>query len=176
MDKLGMSWAAIWLTVVTASGVYVTMVVLSRMFGQRQFSRFTTYDLPFVFAFGTLVGRAILIQVSLLGAVVSLITMFALHGASGWLHHNAGFIHRITENRPILLVADGQVIEENLRSAKTTALELCEQLRLSGIGSFGEVQAMVIERTGDVSVVRRGHHTDEDVFADVRGAERLRPS
>lgn len=106
-SELGSTWAQLWLTVVSAVGVYLTMMVLSRLFGQRQFASSTTYDLAFTFAMGSLIGRTVLVRVSLLNAVVALCTMFILHAGATWLHHRFGIAHELMQNRPVLLVDRG---------------------------------------------------------------------
>ncbi len=173
MSQFGMPWSDVWVTVVTAAGVYVLVVALSRLFGQRQFSRLTAYDLPFVFALGSLVGRVILIRTTLAGAAVGIGTMFVLHAGSAWLHHRVPFVHRMTENRPILLVSGGELLPENVRRAGTSELEIHEKLRLAGVGSMAEVEAAIIERTGDISIVRVGQPLDVTMFGDVWGSEQL---
>ena len=106
-SALGLSWTEAGLVVLTATGIYLAVVVLSRVFGQRQFAQSSTYDLAFVFALGSLIGRVILVRTSLLAAVVGLVTMFLLHSATGWLHHHNATVHRLMQNRPVLLVAHG---------------------------------------------------------------------
>ena len=173
MSQFGMPWSDVWVTVVTAVCVYVLVVALSRVFGQRQFSRLTAYDLPFVFALGSLVGRVILVRTTLAGAVVGIATMFVLHAGSAWLHHHVPFVHRMTENRPVLLVSGGEILHDNVRLAGTSELEIHEKLRLAGVGSVDDVEAAIIERTGDISIVRAGQHLDPAMFDDVFGGDLL---
>ncbi len=173
MDELGASWTDLGLTALTATAVYVAMLVLSRLFGQRQFSRLTTYDLPFLLTVGALVGRVVLVRTSIVGAVAGMTMLFVLHAATGWLHHHVGLVHRAIQNRPILLVAGGQVLDEGLRRARVSVLELHENLRRAGLGRFEDVEAAIMERTGDISILSRGQVADPQVFTDVRGAEHL---
>ncbi len=145
MSSLGVSWTDLWLTLLTAIGIYATMLLLSRLYGPRHFSRFTTYDLVLVFAMGSLIGRVILVRTSLGDAVVGLVAMFTLHAAVGWLHHNVAAFHRFSQNRPVLLLAHGVVLEENLRRAHTSRFELYQQLREHGVASLDGVSAVILE-------------------------------
>lgn len=173
-DALGIRWTEAWLVVVTAIGIYVTVVAFSRIFGQRQFSTSSTYDLAFIFALGSLIGRVILVRVSLAAAVLGLLTMFVLHAGTGWLHHNVPVIHRIMQNRPVLLLLDGEVLDDQLAAAHTSHLELYEAIRLNGFGSRSLVRAAVLERNGEISVVAGDDDLDLELFAEVGGRERLR--
>ncbi|MDP8968966.1 MAG: DUF421 domain-containing protein [Actinomycetota bacterium] len=173
LSELGLSWAEVWLTVVTAAGIYATVILLSRMFGQRQFATSSTYDLAFIFAMGSLVGRVILVRTSLLAAVLGLFTMFCLHAAARWLHQNVGVMHMAIQNRPILVVADGDVLEDNRRRAHLSHFELYQQLRLHGLGSLEKVRAVILERNGDLSIITADQRIDAEVFREVVGNDRL---
>ena len=52
LRKLGMTWEEAALTVITAIGVYVAIIVFSRLFGQRQFANVSTYDMAFTSRWG----------------------------------------------------------------------------------------------------------------------------
>lgn len=173
MDALGLTWAEAGLVVITATGTYSAMLLLSRIFGQRQFTSATTYDLAFIFAIGSLVGRVILVRTSLGAAVLGLVVMFSLHAATGWLHHHVPTFHRLTQNRPILLALRGEILEDAVRDAHTSRLEVYEAIRLQGLASLEDTFAVVLERSGQVSVIHRGSAVQEEFWREVAGAERL---
>lgn len=167
LSELGMTWSQLGLTIVSAVGVYTAMIVLSRIFGQRQFSASSSYDLAFNFAMGSLIGRTVLVRVSLLNAVIALCTMFVLHAGVTWLHHNVSAVHDVIQNRPVRLVADGVVLPEALRMTGTSRVEVYQAVRLHGHGSLDDVAAVVLERSGEVSVVGSAQRLDDDVFGEV---------
>lgn len=172
-SELSLTWPEAGLVVLTAVVVYLVVVVLSRVFGQRQFAQSSTYDLAFVFALGSLVGRVILVRTSLLAAVLGLVTMFLLHFATRWLHHRSATVHRLMENRPVLLAAHGEVLEEGLRLAHTSRVELYRQLRLSGRASLDGVAAVILEPNGQTSVIGARERLDPQLLGEVIGVERL---
>lgn len=55
--------------------------------------------------------------------------------------------------RPVLLVADGRVLDDGIRRSETSRAELDQALRLRGIGSVERVRAAVMERNGSISVI-----------------------
>jgi uncharacterized membrane protein YcaP (DUF421 family) len=173
--RLGLSWSEAWLTALSATGIYTAVVVLSRVTGARQFAASSSYDLAFVFALGSVVGRVVLVRTTLLAGIVGLCTLFGLHAAFGWLHHHSRVVHRLMQNRPILLVADGRVLRDNLRRAHVSLVELHQELRLDGKGSLQGVRAVVLERNGSFSVLLDGEVVTDEIFDGVVGAETLRP-
>lgn len=80
----------------------------------------------------------------------------------------------LVDNRPILLMAGSEVLEPNLRHAPVGLEELWAQLRMAGVHRREQVQAVVMETTGDTSVLRAGQPLDAELMRDVRGAEALR--
>lgn len=172
-EALTLSWEEAWLTAVVATSVYMLAILLTRLFGQRQLLRASAYDLAFVFAVGTLMGRVILVRTSLAGAALGLVMMFSLHAVTGWLHHHSALAHRLSQNRPILLVAKGKVVDQGLRTAKVSGSELLQQLRLHGHGSLSGIQSAILERNGQISVIGSGAPLDQSFFSEVRGADRL---
>lgn len=166
-SQLGITWSQLWLTIVSAIGVYAAILALSRLFGQRQFASSTSYDLAFMFAMGSLIGRTLLVRVSLLNAIVALCTMFALHAATGWLHHHVPVMHDLIQNRPVMVVNDGRILDDALRRTGTSRTEIYQAVRLEGVGSLDEVVAVVLERNGRFSVLKRSERLDADMFAEV---------
>lgn len=173
MSELGITWGDAALVVVTATGVYVGMIVLSRWFGQRKFTTASSYDFPFVFAIGSIVGRAVLVKTTLSAALLGLTVMFVLHAVTAWLHHHVGVLHRLSQNRPILLAAHGELLADGLARAHTSALEVYEAVRLAGLGSLDGVAAVVLERNGDFSVIPSGESIEPALWDEVRGNEWL---
>lgn len=171
--ELGISWVEAGLTVVTATVIYLATIAFSRLWGQRQFATSSTYDLAFIFAIGSVIGRVLLVRTSLTNALLALAVMFALHSVVGWLHHHVEWVHRLIQNQPVLLLAHGEPIPENLRRADTSAHEVDEAIRLAGFGSTQEVVAVILERNGEFSVIGQDRQVDDSVFEEVLGADRL---
>ena len=104
---------------------------------------------------------------SLLNAVIALCTMFLLHAGVTWLHHNVRVVHDAVQNRPVLLVADGLVLDDALRRTGTSRTEVFQAVRLHGMASLDEVGALVLERSGEFSVVGRSTQRSPEVFSEV---------
>lgn len=171
--QLGMTWSQLSLTIATAVGVYAAILALSRIFGQRQFASLSTYDLAFNFALGSLIGRTVLVRVSLLNAVVALCTMFVLHTVTGWLHHRSRLLHNVIQNQPVLLVANGRLLDHALHRTGTSRVEVFQAARLQGLGSLDDVAAVILERNGEFSFVNRSQRLDADLFGEVAGNHTL---
>jgi uncharacterized membrane protein YcaP (DUF421 family) len=74
----------------------------------------------------------------------------------------------LLESGPILIMRDGQLLPDALRRAKLSEDDLRTALRRASIGSYADVGAAVVERTGTISVLRQGEAT-ADVLTGVDG-------
>lgn len=170
--ELGVTWPEVGLGVVSGLGIYVAVVVLTRLFGQRTLATMSSFDFPVVVATGAIIGRIALARTSLLGGVVALLTLFAAQLVVSGLrkHIPAGII----DNRPIALVVDGGIQLDLLSKALIDEDDVNEKLRLAGAHRLDEVRLLVLERSGELSMVRGDEGVDLRLLQHVVGAERMR--
>jgi uncharacterized membrane protein YcaP (DUF421 family) len=168
---LGLNWPQAASVVVSTIGIYVTFVVLLRLVGQRALANLSSFDLAAAIALGAVMGRAILgYTPTLLAGVIGLLTLFAVQGVFGFARRYPRVDAAMT-NLPLLLMADGQLLEANLRKAHIVEDELKGKLRMAGVTGYEDVALAILERTGEVSVLQRGETVSDELLADVRGRE-----
>lgn len=156
--------------VIGTAGMYVGMVVLIRVLGQRVLSGMSSFDAAAVIAFGSVIGRAALGESPVLaGGLLSLATLLAAQALLAQIRRRGG-IHRSVSTPPVLLMAGSQVIEEHMRRCHVLPGELQSRLRLAGVRHHGEVAAVTFEPTGTISVLRRGEGVDPLLLSGVVGA------
>lgn len=152
-SALGTSGGALLVVVVSAIGVYLALVVFSRLAGLRSFSEMTNFDLAATVAFGSLVATtAVSTTVSLLQGVVGLVALFGIQAGLARLRRMR-LVARAVDNQPLLLMRDGVVLTANLQKAQMTQNDLRSKLRLAGVTRFEQVGAVVLETTGETSVL-----------------------
>lgn len=145
--------------VLSAVGIYAAFFVLIRTAGQRALASWSTMDKAIVIAFGSVLGRVVLGNTpTLLAGVVGLATMFALFRLEAVLRRTKRGTY--LSNKPILLMAGETIVKEGLKSARIEEDEVYLKLRQAGIRNLSEVALVILEPTGDVSVLRRGELID----------------
>jgi uncharacterized membrane protein YcaP (DUF421 family) len=65
------------------------------------------------------------------------------------------------------------ILRGNLNRARMTVEELNGKLREANVLNYGQVRAVVLETTGDVSVLHGDGDLDPDLLRDVRGVDRI---
>jgi uncharacterized membrane protein YcaP (DUF421 family) len=136
--------------------VFVLILVVTRAVGRRELSSMEPIDLILLVVIGDLVQSGVTqSDYSLTGTTIVIITMALLVVGTAWVGFRFQRLRPILEGEPIILVADGRVLEKNLRRQRMTLEELGAEARLSQIGSLEDVRYAVLESNGKVSFLTR---------------------
>lgn len=157
--------------ILTASAVGWTLL-LARLIGLRVFSKATAFDFAATIATGSLIAQAgtrsafseYLQAMAALGAIF--LVQYVL--AKGRLLSDR--FQRAIDNEPRLLMRNGRFLEDAMRDARITRATLLGKIRQSPASSVADVRALVLETTGDISVLT-GDHADPRLLEGVRGAQ-----
>ena len=139
------------------AGAIVWTLVLARLVGLRAFSKATTFDFAATIATGSLVAQAGTRSswseyAQAMGAIGAIFLLqFAL---SKGRRLSARFAEAI-DNKPLLLMHQGEFIEPAMQEARVTRATLMEKIRGSGAASVDDVAAMILETTGDITLINK---------------------
>jgi uncharacterized membrane protein YcaP (DUF421 family) len=136
--------------------VFFLILVVTRAVGRRELSSMEPIDLILLVVIGDLVQSGVTqSDYSLTGTTIVIVTMAVLIVSTAWLGFRFRRLRPILEGEPIILVADGRVLERNLRRQRMTVEELGAEARLAQIGSLDDVRYAVLESNGRVSFFTR---------------------
>ena len=171
--QLGIEPHRIIVVVVATVGIYLAFMILVKLFGSRVLTSMSASDAVIIIMFGAVSGRVIVGNPPTLAAgVVGLATLMALEAAFGTVRRYVGW-SRFIDRRPVLLMYKGRKHVENMQFAHISNSDIISAIRKAGLGRFQDVQAMVLEPTGQISIVKSGQPLDNTILADARGAVEL---
>ena len=147
------------------------VILLVRLVGLRSFSKMTSVDFVMTVATGSLLAGAAqaTTAAALAQALAAMAGLFALQCAIARLRRDAPALGAVLENEPLLLMRDGAFLDAALSRARVTRADLRAKLREANAGDLSQVRAVVLETTGDISVLH-GTAVDEGVLDGVREA------
>lgn len=115
------------------------------------------FDFAVTVAIGSVVASTVLSKdPSLVQAVFALIVLFAIQMSLAWARKRSASIEELISNAPRLIMANGQMIPDQMRRAKVTEKDLYAKLREANVLNFSQIEAVIAETTGDISVLHRG--------------------
>lgn len=136
--------------------VIVAVVIgLTRLNGLRSFSKQSSFDFPITVATGSVMATTIAGEgTPVLVGVLAIAGLFAFQALIAALRLVADPFQSAIDNRPLLLMEDGRIDDENLREARMTREDLIARLRMANVRDPADVRAVVFETTADVSVIQ----------------------
>lgn len=169
---LSASWETIGLVVASTVGAYLALVMFSRVAGLRSFAQMTNFDMAATVAFGSMVATtAVSTTVSLLQGAIGLVVLFVTQALIAQVRTRRLGMDGV-DSRPRLLMSGTQILSDSLSRAQMTRDDLRAKLRLAGVTRYEQVAAVVLESTGEVSVLKvkpDGPHIDPDLLSRVEG-------
>lgn len=170
-NDFGLTWTDAGRVVLSAIGLYALVLILIRIMGQRTMANLSSFDLAAVVALGAVIGRAILgYTPTLVAGALGLVTLLVLQALTGQLRRFPQGLAAVN-NCAYLLMAGNEIIASNLRRTHVSENEITARLRLAGIRSRTEVACVILEATGEISVLRSGVPIQPEFLENVKGAE-----
>ena len=141
--------------IISAVGIYLMVILFTRIAGKRSFSKMSSFDFAMTVAVGSVIATTILSpSVNLIDGIVGLASIYCLQ-ISIAIMRRIDFIKQIVDNSPLLLMDGPNILQENLRKARVSESDLRCKLREANVSSLKEVLAVVFETTGDISVIHK---------------------
>jgi uncharacterized membrane protein YcaP (DUF421 family) len=158
----------LWLIVKNALIVFAVVILYTRLFGLRSFSKMTNFDFAVTIGIGSVVASGILnTDRSILYSLLALFLLYGLKALTAWIQTHWKAFENLTANEPVLLMRDGIIDEEEMKRQKVNKDELIAKLREANVLKMSDVRAVVLETTGDVSVLH-GDELEEDLLYGVK--------
>jgi uncharacterized membrane protein YcaP (DUF421 family) len=146
------------------------VVVLTRIFGLRSFSKMSGFDFAVTVAIGSVMAATSMSPgTPFWHGALTLVILFVAQTAVAQARSRLGGVVKVTDNAPLLIMRDGEILHDNLRGAGMTVGDLIGKLREANALEFSQVRAVVFEPTGDVSVLH-GPTFDDRLLDGVRHA------
>lgn len=135
--------------------VYGALLLIVRLGHRRFIGRSTAFDMVLAIVLGSVASRAVSGTAPFVPTLVASAVLVAVH----WLVATAAFhSHRfgvVVKGRPRDLVREGELVEANMRRSSITRHDLEEALREHGVADVAQVASARLERSGNISVVRK---------------------
>lgn len=149
----------------------IWVIGLVRLVGLRSFSKMTSFDFVITVASGSLLAGAA--QASSWStfwqAILALAAIFAVQWLIARIRKESDTFEHAIQNEPVLLMRDGLIDDEALQRTRVARSDLIAKLREANVLRLADVRAVVLETTGDISVLH-GEKLEDDLLEGVRNA------
>lgn len=141
--------------VLSVLGIFSVIIIITRIFGLRTFTKITSFDFASTIAVGSVLAFIILTKDSsfLIGGI-ALTAIFGLQALFFFLIRNVEPITNLFASKPQIILLNGQNLEERLKICNIGKDILLVKLIETNVQSLYVVKAVIFEITGNVSVIQ----------------------
>lgn len=137
--------------------LYVLVFLVIRLMGKRQISDLQPFDLVFTLLIADLASNPIgNTSVPLVYGIIPILALFLLQQLAAFLSLKSERARAILAGKPQIIIANGILQEDVMRSAYYTINDLMEQLRGKDVFDISDVAYAIIETDGNLSVLLKG--------------------
>lgn len=142
-----------WIVLDAALMLGVVILVV-RVAGLRSFAKMSSFDFAVTVATGSVLASIVLDpDRSFVHGLVVIAALLATQVIVALLRLRSGRMRKVIDNEPLLLMRDGTMVEANMRAGRVTEQDVRAKLREANVLDPAQVHAVVLETTGDISVL-----------------------
>jgi uncharacterized membrane protein YcaP (DUF421 family) len=142
--------------VIRAAIAFSFVFLLTRIVGRRELSSLEPFDLILLIMMGDLVQQGVtqsdysVTGIFLAAGMLALMTVLV-----SYLSFRFKRLRPILDGEPLVIVQDGRPIDGNLKRERLTIEEVAQEARIQQIASLDDVEWAVLERTGEISFIKK---------------------
>ena len=141
--------------------LFLVVILLTRIIGLRSFAKFTAYDFAFTIAIGSILSSTLTSSTTIAHGSVAVASLLGLTYIFSTLQKKFPALSSAISNKPLLLMNGSEILEENLKHARIERTQLMAKLREANVLKLNQVQAVILESTGAISVLHKSSDIDE---------------
>ncbi|WP_338792033.1 YetF domain-containing protein [Bernardetia sp. MNP-M8] len=147
---------------------YLSMVFLLRISGKRTLSKMNAFDFVVTVAMGSILATISLNnKIAIAEGIMCFSILIVMQYIITWLSVRFKFIKKLVASKPVLLLYKGELYEQVLKKERIAIDEIYFAARKEGMDSLEEIDAMILETTGDISVMKKVSSKEAETMKDV---------
>jgi len=171
-DYLGISWTGALGVVLSTIVLYLFFSLLVHLAGTRLMATMGAASFVVLAVVGGVSARSMLGESpTMLGGLLVLNTLMVMEALMGSLRRVTRVLPAAVRRRPSVVMLEGRSLVEALHRRRLTESGLHDRLRAGGVLDPAEVELVILEERGSLTVVRRGDRIAPALVEDVEGAE-----
>jgi uncharacterized membrane protein YcaP (DUF421 family) len=160
-------WYDVRRTVTLAVMGFAALIIMLRLSGKRTLSKLNVFDFVFVVAVGSVFAATIIEKdVTLVEGLFALGTLIIVQVVLAELAVRSELADRIINGRPKLLLSHGKFIHRALKKERITEEEVRGAIREEGVKRVEDVDAVVLENDGSLTVAWKSKGPGESSLVD----------
>ena len=139
--------------------LYLAVLVAIRIMGKREVGELSAFDLVVAIMIAELAAMSMeRLDMPLHEGLIPIFTLVFLEMLLSFLSLKSHTIRGIVDGAPSIVIANGKIVEKELRKLRYNMSDLLGQLRVKDVANIADVQYAVLETSGELSVVLKAEN------------------
>lgn len=139
--------------------IYTFVLIAIRLMGKREIGQLQPYELVVTIMIADVASLPMQdVSIPLTQGIVPILALLFAQVLASLLSFKSKIIHKYISGKPSVLVAKGKIVEENLKKQKFSIEALLEQIRVCGYPSLLDLDYVVLETSGQISVIPKAEN------------------
>jgi uncharacterized membrane protein YcaP (DUF421 family) len=162
------NWEDTERTIILTVMAYAAMVFLLRISGKRTLTKMNAFDFVVTIALGSALATVSLNKnVSLVDGCIAFALLIFLQAILTWFSVRSKKVKNLITSRPVMLLYKGEVLSQTMKKERMTLEEIYTAARKKGILNLHEIGVIVLETTGDLTIIKEVNQKNDAALQDV---------
>lgn len=162
-------WNIIWHAAITVVLMLCIVMIITRINGLRSFAKITPIDFAVTITIGSVINSTVISDSnSIIKGAIVIALLIVIQTIFGKLKSKFKWFDRAAFNEPIFLMRNGEFLDYNIKSTNVSRANIIAKLRANNVKQLSSVRAVVLETTGDISVISGDQAIDDYIISDVK--------
>ena len=149
-------WQSLLRALILTTLAYFTLILFIRISGKRTLSKMNAFDFLVTVALGSCLATvSINKNIALAEGALVYFTLIFLQFIITWLSVRVKKIKKLITSQPALLLYKGELLGNVMKRERITTEEIYMKARESGITNLNEIDVIVLETTGDITIISK---------------------
>lgn len=142
-----------------ATLIYLYLILLAKAMGQREIGKLGLFDFIISVTIGSIAAGALSNNlINLKGVVVTMTALVVWEIVISFICLKSGRFRRVVEEEPIIIIQNGQLLENALKKTRINLDNLMSQLRQKNYFYLHQIEFAVYEPNGKISVLPKSQN------------------
>jgi uncharacterized membrane protein YcaP (DUF421 family) len=148
------SWESLGRSFFVTILAYAGMIVFLRVSGKRTLTKMNAFDFIITVALGSALANVALNKdVALVDGLLVFAMLIFLQFFITWLSVRIRAVKKLVTSQPVLLLYKGEILDNTREKERITIEEIYVAARKRGIAELSDIDAIVLETTGDITII-----------------------
>ena len=164
-----LNWMEIGRILVLGVMAYIILIIMLRVAGKRSLAQLNAFDLVITVSIGSVFSTIMLDnKVSIFDGMAALFVLVALQWLFSFSIKKSDTFDTIVSADPALLFYNGTFFYKTMEKERIRKDEVIQSVRMEGNLTMDEVQVVILEANGELSILPKSEHTQEDTITNIK--------